>query len=68
MAALRSREGVPARALEFTVLTAARAGETIGATWAEIDLAARSWTVPAGRTKAAREHRVPLSDEEHMTF
>ena len=62
MAALRMREGVAARALEFTILTGARTGETIGAEWSEIDLAANVWTVPAGRMKASKEHRVPLSD------
>ncbi|TBW40049.1 hypothetical protein EYW49_05105 [Siculibacillus lacustris] len=50
-----------ARALEFRMLTAARTGEVTGATWAEIDLASKVWTVPAGRMKAGREHRVPLS-------
>ncbi|PZR82018.1 MAG: hypothetical protein DLM68_16630 [Hyphomicrobiales bacterium] len=51
-----------ALALEFLILTAARSGEVLGARWAEIDLAAKVWTVPAARMKAAREHRVPLSD------
>ena len=59
---LRKRDGVSAKALEFTILTAARTGETVGATWAEIDLTAKMWTVPAGRMKGKREHRVPLSD------
>lgn len=58
---LRSSEGIASRALAFTILTAARSGETIGATWAEIDLEAEVWTVPAARMKAGREHRVPLS-------
>jgi integrase len=62
MTALKQREGVAARALEFTILTAARTGEVIGATWDEIDLTAKVWTVPAGRIKGGREHRVPLSD------
>jgi integrase len=62
MAALKQRDGVAARALEFTILTAARTGEVIGAHWDEFDLEAKTWTVPAGRMKAAREHRVPLSD------
>jgi integrase len=62
MAALHKRPGMAARALEFTILTAARTGETIGATWGEIDMAAKVWTVPAERMKAGREHRVPLSD------
>ncbi len=51
-----------ARALEFAILTAARTSEALGAPWAEIDLAAKVWTVPAERMKAGREHRVPLSD------
>lgn len=48
-------------ALLFTILTAARSGETRGATWAEIDRDAATWTVPALRMKAKREHVVPLS-------
>ena len=63
MAELRQQEGVPARALEFAILTAARTGEVIGAKWDEIDLGERLWTVPAERMKKAdKEHRVPLSD------
>ena len=50
-------------ALEFVVLTAARSGEARGATWDEIDLGARTWTIPASRMKAGVEHRVPLSDQ-----
>lgn len=60
--ALGKREGSAARALEFTILTAARTSETIGAKWGEIDLKEKVWTIPAGRMKASREHRVPLSD------
>lgn len=60
MARLRLRDSLAARALEFTILTAARTGETLGATAAEIDLEKRVWTVPAVRMKAGREHRVPL--------
>ena len=48
-------------ALEFLVLTAARAGEVRFATWGEVDIEAATWTVPAERMKAGREHRVPLS-------
>jgi integrase len=59
--ALRSREGMAARALEFLTLTAARSGEVRGAQWNEIDLAKKIWAVPAERMKAKREHRVPLS-------
>jgi integrase len=62
MAALRQRDGTAARALEFAILTAARTGEVIGARWSEIDLQARTWTIPDSRMKAGREHRVPLSD------
>lgn len=62
MAELRQAEGMGARALEFTVLTAARSGEVRGALWSEIDLKAKVWTVPAERMKAGREHRVPLSN------
>jgi len=61
LARLREQEGVAARALEFLVLTAARTGEVIGARWNEVDLPDKTWTVPAARMKAHREHRVPLS-------
>jgi integrase len=62
MAELRQQEGVVSRALEFTVLTAARTSEAIGARWSEFDLSTRLWTIPPERMKARREHRVPLSD------
>lgn len=58
---LREQPGVAPRALEFTILTAARTGEVIGAKWSEIDLVNSVWTVPASRMKAGKEHRVPLS-------
>jgi integrase len=58
---LQGRSNISARALEFLILTGARSGEVIGATWGEIDLEAKIWTVPASRMKAGREHRVPLS-------
>jgi integrase len=61
MADLGTRNGVAARALEFTILAAARTAEVLGARWAEIDLDATVWTVPAQRMKAGREHRIPLS-------
>lgn len=62
MAALREREdSVAGRALEFLILTAARSGEVFGARWGEIDLDGGTWTIPAGRMKAKREHRVPLA-------
>ncbi|MEG2312372.1 integrase arm-type DNA-binding domain-containing protein [Brevundimonas sp.] len=62
IADLRTRDAVAAMALEFTILTAARSGEVRGATWGEIDLEAKVWTVPAVRMKAGRDHRVPLTD------
>jgi integrase len=62
MAQLRGADEIPARCLEFTILAAARSGETLGARWPEIDLSARLWTVPAEHMKGGREHLVPLVD------
>lgn len=62
MADLRKREGTAARALEFTILTAARSGEVRGATWSEVDLQTGIWTIPGDRMKAGKEHRVPLTE------
>ena len=62
MARLRATDGVAPRALEFTILTAARVGEVRGAVWPEINLADRLWIVPPQRMKANKEHTVPLSD------
>ena len=61
MVQLRNREGMAAKALEFLILTAARSGEVRLATWDEIDLDAKIWTVPADRMKAEKAHRIPLS-------
>jgi integrase len=61
MARLRAEEGTAARALEFLILTVARTGEVIGARKPEIQQSTKAWIVPAGRMKAGREHRVPLS-------
>src|SRR5262249_23796483 len=61
LVSLREQEGTAARALEFAILTAARTGEVIGACWNEIDFLKKTWTVPATRMKAGKEHRVPLS-------
>jgi integrase len=58
---LREVESIPALALEFLILTAARSGEVLGARWDEINMAAKIWTLEASRMKAGREHRVPLS-------
>jgi integrase len=60
VAQLRARQAMAARALEFIILTAARTGEALGATWDEFDLKKGIWTIPAARMKANREHRVPL--------
>ncbi|MFL9872887.1 tyrosine-type recombinase/integrase [Paraburkholderia megapolitana] len=61
IALLRASIGTAARLLEFTILTATRTGDSLYADWSEFDLPALLWTVPAARTKAKREHRVPLS-------
>lgn len=71
MAKLKKRTGIAARALEFLILTASRTSEVIGdkrigklgITWGEVDLKARVWTVPPGRMKSGKIHRVPLSDK-----
>ncbi len=60
-AKLRARPAVAARCLEFTILTAARSSEALGATWGEMDPDAETWTIPASRMKAGVEHVVPLS-------
>lgn len=62
MIKLRAQDGIAARALEFTILTAARTGETIGARRGEVDAKNKIWIVSAERMKAGKEHRVPLSD------
>jgi integrase len=58
---LEEEEGDAAQALLFTILTAARTSETLGAEWREFDLDGAQWTVPAVRMKGGREHKVPLS-------
>jgi len=60
---LRERDGLSARALEFAILNASRAGEIFGATWQEMNFDDRLWIIPAQRMKSAREHRIPLTDE-----
>ncbi|BAP13783.1 phage integrase family protein [Alcanivorax sp. NBRC 101098] len=70
MTDLQKRTGTAARALEFLILTAARTNEVIGdkrigklgITWQEIDLKAKVWTVPAGRMKSGKQHKVPLTE------
>ena len=61
MGDLQTRQETAARALEFTILTAARSGEVFGARWEEFDLDRAVWTVSSRRMKGGREHRVPLS-------
>jgi len=61
MVQLRRHQGMAASALEFVILTCARASEVLGARWPEADLSTRVWTIPEARMKAGREHRVPLS-------
>lgn len=61
MSELRAATGLTSRALEFTILTAARTTEALGAQWSEFDLEKKIWTVPAVRMKAGKVHRVPLS-------
>lgn len=61
--ALRNQSGSAARALEYTILCAARTGEVLNANWDEIDDDNAIWIIPAHRMKAGREHRVPLSKQ-----
>jgi integrase len=62
-AELDKRTAMAAKALQFTILTAARTTEVLEMTWREVDFEARLWTVPAERMKGGTEHRVPLTDE-----
>lgn len=61
MVLLRQRAALAASALELTILTVARTGETLGAAWSEFDRATKLWVVPPGRMKGGIEHRVPLA-------
>ncbi len=63
MKMLRTKRGTSCRALEFLILTAARSGEVRLATWDEIDLDNKVWTIPADRMKAGKEHSVPLTEQ-----
>jgi integrase len=62
VARLHEQDTVEARCLEFLILTAARLSQACGAPWSEIDLAARTWVIPAQRMKTGRSHRVALCD------
>jgi integrase len=63
MQALKTVSGTSALCLEFVILTACRSGEARLATWAEIDIKAKTWAIPGQRTKSGRPHSVPLSDD-----
>ncbi len=60
--ALTKQDGLGARALLFTILTACRTGEVICAQWEEFDLEHKTWSIPAARMKGRKNHRIPLSD------
>ncbi|WP_324262498.1 integrase arm-type DNA-binding domain-containing protein [Altererythrobacter sp. H2] len=68
MAELRSKETLGRLALEAAILTAARSGEVRNAAWGELDLDAATWTIPASRMKAGRDHVVPLSAQAIALF
>ena len=55
------RHDVTRPMLELLILTAARSGEIRGMRWAELDLDAAIWSIPAERMKAKQAHRIPLS-------
>lgn len=65
---LGERESVGRAALEALILTATRSGEIRGATWAELDLKAALWTIPAARMKMGKVHIVPLSPQAIAAF
>jgi integrase len=68
MSELRANKFISARALEFMILTAARTGEIIGGTWDEVDFTKDTWTIPAERMKAGKEHKVPLPERVLALF
>lgn len=68
MSALRDKDFISAYCLRFTILTAARSGEARGALWSEIDMDAKTWTIPARRMKANKPHSVPLCDEAMLVL
>ena len=61
VAELRKRHSMASYALEFLILTATRASETLGAQWSEIDMATATWVIPDTRMKGGRKHEIPLS-------
>jgi integrase len=62
-AELKAKEGFSVKALRFLILTACRSGEVLNATWDEIDIPNKTWTISAKRMKAFKEHRVPLTND-----
>ena len=68
MRTLAAEPGAAARCLEFVILTATRTNEARRAVWTEIDDAAGVWTVPAGRMKRGKAHKVPLSKAAHAVL
>jgi integrase len=62
LVSLRGQSSIAARALEFTILTAARTGESIGATWGEVNWTDKVWIIPSKRMKGGKEHHVPLCE------
>lgn len=60
---LTNRDGMATLALQFTIMTAARTSETLGALWSEVDLETATWTVPQERMKARKAHLVPLNSQ-----
>lgn len=63
MAELQGYTSISSKALQFLILTATRTSEVLRTEWPEIDLENATWTIPADRMKARREHRVPLSTQ-----
>lgn len=62
--ALRKHDSISAKALEFLILTAVRSDSVRSATWRQIDLDAKVWTIPKAFTKTKkRDHTVPLSKQ-----
>lgn len=61
MALLATQQSTAAHALRFLILTATRTSEVLGMQWEEVDMTERTWTIPAGRMKMGKEHRIPLS-------
>lgn len=63
---LQHEQTVVARAFEFCILNATRTNETMGMRWSEYDEKAQLWTVPGGRMKAGRDHRIPLAKRSQL--